>query len=205
MSDEAKRAFTHAFARDFDPMHRLLDLIGKVDMWWAQCADARDEIYLRGMADAKGFAPAPDGSQEREAGRGRVAVNRQLHHVLRAALIRFARGTVAKLSAAERPKSLSIDRLGSLVKEAEVHNHREKLGDRHPTTLVAINNLAGLHMANGEMALAESLYRECLQARRETLGAHPTTVISISNLGTLLSERGDFQAAIPLVQVRSGP
>ena len=57
-------------------------------------------------------------------------------------------------------------------------------------------------MANGEMALADSLYRECLQARRETLGnTHPTTLISISNLGTLLSERGDFKAALPLVQV----
>ena len=41
------------------------------------------------------------------------------------------------------------------------------------------------------MALAESYYRECLQARRESLGnTDPTTLISICNLGTLLSERG---------------
>ena len=262
MGDSARQKFAHAFAKDFDPMRQLLDRFSIVDLWEAQCAEARDAAFLREGAEVRGFAPAPEGSQERGAGKGRAAVNRQLRHVLRAALIRFARGTVARLSAAERPKSLSIDRLGTvrayptppcatpscppslpptfsallafltfstlwlptaalpscflptiyilpglltpplqLVKEAEVFNHRETLGDRHPTTLVAINNLAGLHMANGEMALAESLYRECLQARRDTLGStHATTVISINNLGTLLSERGDFEAALSLVQ-----
>ena len=114
MGDSAKQKFAHAFAKDFDPMRQLLDRFSIVDLWQAQCAEARDAAFLREGAEVRGFAPAPEGSQEREAGRGRAAVNRQLRHVLRAALIRFARGTVARLSAAERPKSLSIDRLGTV-------------------------------------------------------------------------------------------
>ena len=98
--------------------------------------------------------------------RGREAVNRQLHVVLRAALVRFARGAYARLSASDvKPAGASVQRLGALVKEADVDRLREAKGDRHPVTLRAINQLASVHMATGDLAVAERLYRECLQVR----------------------------------------
>ena len=247
MGRDARQAFLHAFRREFDPLRTFLDRIAQVDLWTAAATEPRDAAYLRDRAETDGFAPGLDGSPDRTAGRGKTAVNHQLHYVLRAALIRCARGTIAELpfsasphtrasptrclcitrsasalflrsthlpnlcplppisanlpgvcGTGARPQSLSIDRLGALVKEAEVFNLRETLGDRNPKTLMAINNLAGLHMANGELTLANQLYRECLQARCQVLGhTHPTTLISMSNLGTLYSERGDYNAATP--------
>jgi hypothetical protein len=106
--------------------------------------------------------PPPRGAGHR----GREAVNRQLHVVLRAALVRFARGAYARLSASGvKPAGASVQRLGALVKEADVDRLREAKGDRHPVTLRAINQLASVHMATGDLAVAERLYRECLQVR----------------------------------------
>ena len=76
---------------------------------------------------------------------------------------------------------------------------REVLGDRHPHTLVSINNLGLLLKAQGKYDEAEPLFREALQARRETLGdRHPDTLISINNLGMLLKEQGKYDEAEPL-------
>ena len=47
----------------------------------------------------------------------------------------------------------------------------------------------------GDPAAAE-LYREALEARRETLGGrHPSTLWSMNNLGALLKAKGDLAAA----------
>ena len=51
----------------------------------------------------------------------------------------------------------------------------------------------------GDLAAAEPLYREALEARREILGnRHPSTLGSINNLGALLQDKGDLAAAEPL-------
>ena len=53
--------------------------------------------------------------------------------------------------------------------------------------------------AKGDLAAAEPLLREALEARRETLGdRHPDTLISINSLGVLLKEKGELAAAEPL-------
>ena len=47
---------------------------------------------------------------------------------------------------------------------------RATLGDRHPHTLVSINNMASLLQAQGKLDDAEPLYREAIAASRSTLG-----------------------------------
>ena len=47
---------------------------------------------------------------------------------------------------------------------------RETLGNRHPDTLLSINNLGELLFAKGDLATAEPLYREALEVQREALG-----------------------------------
>ena len=74
---------------------------------------------------------------------------------------------------------------------------REKLGNRHPDTLISINNLGNLLKAKGgQLGAAELLLREALEARRDSLGnRHPHTLISVNNLGALLYTKGDLAAA----------
>ena len=47
---------------------------------------------------------------------------------------------------------------------------RETLGNRHPDTLISINNLGVLLHTKGDLAAAEPLYREALEVQREALG-----------------------------------
>ena len=69
---------------------------------------------------------------------------------------------------------------------------RKILGNRHPSTLLSINNLGALLHDKGDFAAAEPLYREAVKGRRETLGfRHPHTISSVDNLGRLLKEKGD--------------
>ena len=70
---------------------------------------------------------------------------------------------------------------------------RETLGDRHPHTLISINNLGGLLQSKGDLAAAEPLCREALEAQRETLGnRHPSTLTSRNRLGALLQKMDDL-------------
>merc|ERR1712054_715116 len=73
---------------------------------------------------------------------------------------------------------------------------REKLGDKHPSTLTSINNLAGLLEERGRLDEAEPLYQEALAGRREKLGdKHPDTLLSINNLAALLKAQGRLDEA----------
>lgn len=68
-----------------------------------------------------------------------------------------------------------------------LEGRRATLGERHPSTLTAINNLGTLRQAMGQLPAAEELYREALAGRRATLGRrHPETLSSANNLATLL-------------------
>ena len=68
-------------------------------------------------------------------------------------------------------------------------------------TSVLSNQLGLLLQAKGDLAGAEALMREALQAFRETLGdRHPSTLVSIGNLGSLLQDKGDLAAAESLLR-----
>ena len=62
-----------------------------------------------------------------------------------------------------------------------------------------MSSLSELLKDKGDLAAAEPLCRETLEARRETLGnLHPSTLTSICRLSELLRVKGDLAAAEPL-------
>ncbi|KOO33557.1 tpr repeat-containing protein [Chrysochromulina tobinii] len=88
-----------------------------------------------------------------------------------------------------------LDEAGVLLREA-LEAKRATIGDRHPDTLVSMNNLALLLLDQGKLDEAGVLLRETLEARRATLGdRHPRTLTSINNLGTLLQDQGKLDEA----------
>jgi tetratricopeptide (TPR) repeat protein len=73
------------------------------------------------------------------------------------------------------------------------------LGEAHPETARACDQLAGYLMRQGKLAEAESLDRKALSIRLETLGeAHPETASSFHNLAFILNEQGKYADAEPL-------
>ena len=202
----------------FEPLRTLLDRLGRIDLWATACHDDRDRQYVLAEAARSGYVRG-DGAawvQEWRAGRGKQAVNELLAKALRAALVRMGRGVVARearqaqraaRSASSSPPravapsaELAAKRVGALAKEVEVIGLRQRWGSGHQTTLSAINGLASLHKANGDLALAEPLYRECLAARRKRLGgSDAATLTSVNNLGTLLFELGRMDEAVQLL------
>ena len=62
-----------------------------------------------------------------------------------------------------------------------------------------VSNLVRLLLNQGKLAEAEPLYREAVEANRETLGdRHKETLISIGNLVRLFLEQGKLTEAAPL-------
>jgi len=161
-----------------------------VDLWSAACHDARDQRYVLNEATRNGYSQ----------GGGEEAVNGQLRALLRSLLVRLGRGSLGRLSTAERANHLLVSHVGALVKEVELEALRVSVGSRSDKALSAMNGLATLHKGNGDLGLAETLYVECLATRRQMLGnSHPTTLISINNLGTLFFERGKMADAETLL------
>jgi tetratricopeptide (TPR) repeat protein len=70
------------------------------------------------------------------------------------------------------------------------------LGDEHPDTLGAMNNLAGLLQSQGKYELAEPLLINCLEARRNVLGdEHADTITSMNNLAIVYQVQGKLADA----------
>jgi len=75
---------------------------------------------------------------------------------------------------------------------------RRVLGDEHPDTLISINNMGFLLLAEGKLTEAEPFYREALETSRGVLGdEHPDTLRSITNMGYLLQSQGRLAEAEP--------
>ena len=73
------------------------------------------------------------------------------------------------------------------------------LGREHPSTLLSVNNLAALYLAQGRYGEAEPLYRRALEAYERVLGKeHPDTLNSVNNLAALYEAQGRYSEAEPL-------
>ena len=78
---------------------------------------------------------------------------------------------------------------GALYREC-LGARRVLFGDRHPSTLLSINNLGAQCFASGDLKEAEALLAEALHSRKLTLGPrHPSTMASAHNLATMLWSR----------------
>jgi eukaryotic-like serine/threonine-protein kinase len=93
-----------------------------------------------------------------------------------------------------------------LFPEAERHYRRAAdvrrrvLGEEHPDTLTADNNLGQLHREQGKYAEAEQVLASALKVRRRVLGEeHPDTLITMANLGLVLQEQGKYAEAEPIL------
>ncbi|MBF0394082.1 MAG: tetratricopeptide repeat protein, partial [Alphaproteobacteria bacterium] len=75
----------------------------------------------------------------------------------------------------------------------------EVLGERHPDTLISLNNYAGVLESLGRAGEAEPLYKRALALRTEVLGErHPDTLISLNNYAGVLESLGRAGEAEPL-------
>ena len=85
--------------------------------------------------------------------------------------------------------------------EQALQLRRDVLGETHPSTLVSLNNLAGLYESQGRYGEAEPLYEQALQLRRDVLGeTHPSTLVSLNNLAGLYESQGRYGEAEPLYE-----
>ena len=95
----------------------------------------------------------------------------------------------------------------------------EKLGAEHPSTLMSVNDLAGILQDQGELAEAkvyllrdqgklaetlkevEPLYRQAMERRERTLGAdHPCNLVSLNNLVDVFQDQGKLAEAEPYIR-----
>ena len=74
------------------------------------------------------------------------------------------------------------------------------LRERHPDTLISINNLGLLYVSQKRYSEAEPLYREALEGMKLELGErHRDTLISTNNLGLLYIENKNFLTGAELL------
>ena len=80
--------------------------------------------------------------------------------------------------------------------ERAVEVRMQLLGEDHPDTLVAINNLAGTLRTQGDYGGARTLQEHVVRAQILALGTeHPNTLTSLSNLAVTLRVQGDYDGA----------
>ncbi|MBT1090609.1 FxSxx-COOH system tetratricopeptide repeat protein [Streptomyces sp. Tu102] len=73
-----------------------------------------------------------------------------------------------------------------------VHQYRAVLGERHPATLAAVNNLAIFLGGCGEVRRAQELMESTFATSRAVLGnRHPSTLACAVNLANILAELGE--------------
>ena len=167
-------------------VRRLLARVSEVDIAKSVCRQR--EVQLRALRRVNG---SPGSVSE---------FNGHVKAAWRGAIVQQGRRALGRVSPAERSKSQLVNSVGILTKDIEVCRCRETLGDRHPATLVAINNYASLLMAAGEQAAACALYLEVHAVRREMLGEdHPATLSSQNNLGVSRFASGDLAQAATLL------
>ena len=138
MSSAQRDAFETALVDDFDSIETSLS---KVDVRNAKCLKPEETTRIL---------------DELERDVGFIACNTLVIGLLREALVAQARAALARLPEAERGTSALINQLGVLLQrmgkleearplfEEAVQARRATLGDRHPSTLISISNMATL-------------------------------------------------------------
>ena len=77
-----------------------------------------------------------------------------------------------------------------------------ELGEKHPTTLKALNDLAIFYSYFGDYNKALEMNNAVYKARKEILGEnHPDTLSSLNNLAIFYSDLGDYNKACELQNV----
>ena len=77
---------------------------------------------------------------------------------------------------------------------------KEILGERHPNTITASNNLSLTYESQGRLNDAEALQAEVLNLRLDVLGdRYPDTGTAMLNLGATCSKLGDQHRALGLL------
>ena len=85
------------------------------------------------------------------------------------------------------------------MQEAELDASRITLGERHPVTLMARNNLGTTLRSQGCLVQARELLESTLHDCRHVLGKkHPDTLTAMSNLAIALCEEEDLAQALVL-------
>ncbi|HEX9941448.1 MAG TPA: tetratricopeptide repeat protein [Thermoanaerobaculia bacterium] len=93
-------------------------------------------------------------------------------------------------------RNLGLLRPAKELLQQVVTFRRRALGEEHPDTLVAKNDLANVYSAAARYKEAEELYRQVLESRRRVLGdEHAETLKSMSNLATAYRDRGRLKEA----------
>lgn len=88
-----------------------------------------------------------------------------------------------------------------VAKPLEIVRPRRTLGEEHPDTIVAINNMGALLVNQGKFAEPATYLRDCMKRSRRVLGEeHPDTMRAINNLGALFLIQGKYELAEPLLR-----
>ena len=94
--------------------------------------------------------------------------------------------------------------LARTAEERALEVGRRILGEDHPATIIALNNLAGTLQAEGDLVAARALQKHALTIVRKYLDEDDQTTLSfIDNLGTMLHGQGQLAEARVCTNARS--
>ncbi|KAL7754809.1 hypothetical protein ACKLNR_015149 [Fusarium oxysporum f. sp. zingiberi] len=88
------------------------------------------------------------------------------------------------------------------VSRREVLEKRQRiLGDEHPDTIMAMNNLAATLSNQGKLDEAASMMKEVLEKMQRILGdEHPHTISAMNNLAATLGDQGKLDEAASMMK-----
>jgi tetratricopeptide (TPR) repeat protein len=87
------------------------------------------------------------------------------------------------------------------VQEIVLGKRRRVLGEEHPATIFAMNNLANTLGEQGQLDKAAKMLKEVLEKMRQILGEeHPSTIFAMNNLASTLGEQGYLDKAAKMLK-----
>ena len=90
---------------------------------------------------------------------------------------------------------------GHVIEKYVWNKRRRILGEEHPDTISAMNNLASTLGDQGQLDEAAKMKKEVLEKRRRILGEeHPSTITAMGNLANTLRDQGQLEEAAKMLQ-----